>query len=126
MARRKATGRKKCLGKAYWGALAVKQGRARGSRKSLVDKCVRSCGASRDVCEKLVGAGFKGRRKAKGPGKRWGRRSTARQRALRKAFAAKARKGRGKGRSAFLRHMSGKLEKAAPSRKAPRRRRRRR
>lgn len=119
MARRKATGRKKCEGKAYWGAVKVKQGEARGSKKSLVDRCVRSCRSPRATCEKLVSSGLKGRRKAKGPGKRWKRRSTTAQRAVRKAFAAKSRscKRKSSTRRGFLSCMRGKLATPAKGRR---------
>lgn len=96
MARRKATGATKAVGKAYWGAVDTKAGRAHSTVPALTQRCVRS-GGPREACEDAARAGMKGRRPAR-PGKPWPRKSTAEQRSWRKEFgkASKACKKGGK------------------------------
>ena len=97
MARRKATGATKAIGKAYWSGVAVKQGKARGSAGALAEKCVRS-GGGREACEKAARAGLKGRRAAR-PGNPWPRKSTPAMRAARKVFGKAAKGCKGGSRS---------------------------
>ena len=91
MAKRRTSPKRKCMGKAYWKAVSVKQGRARGSKASLINSCSRCRGASKEECTDLVTAGLKGRRKSRPSGKPYKRRSTALQRSLRKEFGRKSR-----------------------------------
>ena len=97
MAKRKATGATKAVGKVYWNGVAVKQGKAHGSASTLTEKCVRS-GGGREACEKAARAGLKGRRPAR-PGKPWPRKSTPAMRAARKDFAKAARSCKGGSRA---------------------------
>ena len=90
MAKRKATGARKAVGKAYWGGVKAKEGRGRTSASALTEKCVRS-GGSREECADAAKAGLKGRRKSRGSGKPWPRKSTANQRAVRREFGKKSK-----------------------------------
>ena len=97
MARRKATGATKAVGKAYWGGVNIAEGRERGSASGLVAKCARA-GGSHEACADAAKAGLKGRRKVRKDGKPWPRKSTPAMRAARKEFGKAAEKCKGKSR----------------------------
>jgi hypothetical protein len=100
---RKARGKTKVLGRAYWAAVAAKQGRGRRVAKAtLVNACTRG-GASRDDCERVVSAGLKGRRKARKSGTPWKRRKSMSRaaKAVRAGFKASAKSCKGRRLTAF-------------------------
>lgn len=70
------TAKQKRLGKWYWKAVNVTQGRERGSKTSLINACSRERGLSKDDCTDKVTAGLKGRRKPKKSGTPWKRRKS--------------------------------------------------